>query len=105
MDAPVRHTALITEAGIDDGRFLVRTKKGKTGEYILDVVFRGKVTHHSIAKNEEGNFTVNNKAFGDHAKLTPVCGSPSVSVELAVSDAVLLYTETLTDGRTLFGYS
>lgn len=39
----------------DDGKFLVRTKKG---EYILSVVHQNKGTHHNISKNVDGFFTV-----------------------------------------------
>lgn len=60
---------LITEAGLDDGRFLVRTREGKPG-YVLCVVFKGKPTHHLITANDEGHLTVNKKTFGGHTKIS-----------------------------------
>ena len=62
---------LLTDAGLDSGRFLVRTRKGKAGEYILSVVYKGKPTHHNIAKNEEGMYTINKKLVGgEHDRVT-----------------------------------
>ena len=60
---------LVKAAGLDNGRFLVRTRDGKPGEYVLCVVFKGKPTHHLISKNEDGNLTVNKKTFGGHKKI------------------------------------
>jgi len=60
---------LVKAAGLDNGRFLVRTREGKPGEYVLCVVFKGKPTHHLIGKNPDGNLTVNKKTFGGHKKI------------------------------------
>lgn len=44
------------------GKFLFREAKGKPGEYILSVVYKGKGTHHAVATNEEGFLTINKMA-------------------------------------------
>lgn len=62
--------ALVTEAGLDDGRFLLRTREGKKGEYVLCVVYKGKPTHHLCSKNEEGLYAVNKKTYGGHEKIS-----------------------------------
>lgn len=64
---------LITKAGLDDGRFLLRTREGKD-DYVLCVVFKSKPTHHLVSKNEEGQYTVNKKTFGGHTKLADLVG-------------------------------
>jgi len=52
------------------GRFLVR-KKVQKGQYVISICFKGKPTHHMIAKDDQGVFTVNKKQFSDSAtKLT-----------------------------------
>ena len=56
--------ALLTAAGLDDGRFLVRGIEGKKTEFALAVVFKGKPTHHKIEK-VEGSYVINKKSFGD----------------------------------------
>jgi len=61
--------ALIEEAGTDNGRFLLRTREGKPGEYVLCVVYKGKPTHHLITKNPEGLYIVNKKPFGNTKKI------------------------------------
>jgi len=63
----IYNTALVTAAGLDDGRFLVRTRDGNhKGEYVLCVVFKEKPTHHLITKTEDGDLQVNKKTFGGH---------------------------------------
>ena len=42
---------LVTNAGLDDGRFLLWTLKGEPEEYRLCVVYKGNPTHHLISKN------------------------------------------------------
>eukprot|EP00039_Didymoeca_costata_P018413 m.333341 g.333341 ORF g.333341 m.333341 type:complete len:394 (-) comp17127_c0_seq1:92-1273(-) len=59
--------ALISEAGQDDGRFLVRTRK--KDEYVLCVVYKGKPTHHLIVKGEDGIFLINKKTYGGHSTI------------------------------------
>ncbi len=65
-----RAAALVTKAGLDDGRFLLRTRPEKQGEYVLCVVYKGRPTHHLVKKNEEGMYTVNKKTYGNHSKVT-----------------------------------
>eukprot|EP00039_Didymoeca_costata_P018674 m.334494 g.334494 ORF g.334494 m.334494 type:complete len:517 (+) comp17366_c0_seq1:136-1686(+) len=61
---------LVTQAGLDDGRFLVRSRAGKKGQYVLCVVYKGKPTHHLILKDEEdGLYRINKKSYGDFTKL------------------------------------
>ena len=52
--------AVLAEGGAN-GRFLVRPSEGA---YILSLAYRGKGTHHSIKKREDGVYTVNGKAYG-----------------------------------------
>jgi hypothetical protein len=54
--------AMLTAAGLDDGRFLVREHKDP-GRFILSVIFKGKPTHHQIT-TEDGKLTINMKNFG-----------------------------------------
>lgn len=62
----------MVKAGLDDGRFLVRTRDNKPGEYVLCVVYKGKPTHHLIAKNEAGIYAINKKTFGEYNKVNRV---------------------------------
>lgn len=59
-------------AGLDDGRFLVRTRENKPGEYVLCVVYKGKPTHHLIAKNAEGIYAINKKTYGNNKTIEEV---------------------------------
>ena len=61
--------AKLTAAGGDDGCFVVRTRPGKPGHYVIAVIFKGKPTHHMVAPNESGTLTANKKAFGDHTTI------------------------------------
>jgi hypothetical protein len=57
----------LAEEGLDDGRFLVRSRNGKPNEYVIAVVFRGNPTHHLVATGADGGaLLVNKKSFGDH---------------------------------------
>lgn len=56
---------LIKAAGLDDGRFLVRSRT-KKDEYVLCVVFKGNPTHHLMQKNENGVMCINKKPYGGH---------------------------------------
>ena len=83
----------MVKAGLDEGRFLVRTRDNKPGEYVLCVVYKGKPTHHLIAKNEAGIYAINKKTFGEYNKVnrvscqrlllmylkTPLCGNKSLN--------------------------
>jgi len=65
--------ALLTEAGLDDGRYLVRSREGKKTEFVLGVVYKGKPTHHLITK-VDGNYQINKKSYGDFAKVSLLIG-------------------------------
>lgn len=54
--------------GTEDGKFLVRTKKGSS-DLILSVVYKGRPTHHTIQKDEDGHMLVNKRKYGDHDEL------------------------------------
>lgn len=63
----------VTEAGLEtDGTFLVRTRDGKPGEFVMCVVYKGKPTHHLVTPNAEGLLTVNKRTFADAKKITEV---------------------------------
>jgi len=49
-----------------DGQFLVRSTK--PGAYILSITFRGKPTHHKLAKTDDGVFAANGKSYGTSTK-------------------------------------
>jgi hypothetical protein len=51
--------------GKKDGRFLVRPREGKPEEYVLGVVFRGRPTHHLVAKGDNGKILINKRSYGD----------------------------------------
>ena len=52
----------------DNGRFFLR-KRPEANQYVLSLVFKNKVTHHLIAKNGEGLWTVNKKPYGSFKNL------------------------------------
>lgn len=58
--------ALITAAGLEDGRFLFRYRDpSNTDELIVSVAFRGKPTHHLLKRAGPGEaFAINNKPTG-----------------------------------------
>lgn len=60
---------LMTKAGLDDGRYLVRSREGKKTEFVLGVVYKGRPTHHLITK-VDGNYLINKKSYGTHAKVS-----------------------------------
>ena len=60
---------IITKAGLDNGRYLVRSRAGKKTEFVLGVVYKGKPTHHLISK-VDGNYLINKKSYGDHPKVS-----------------------------------
>lgn len=51
-------------AGLQDGQFLVRKREGQPGQYVLCVVYRGKPTHHLVAKNDDGVYEFNKRVYG-----------------------------------------
>jgi hypothetical protein len=53
----------------EDGTYLVRSREGKKTEFVLGVIFKGKPTHHLI-KKDEGMYKINNKAYGEHSKVS-----------------------------------
>ena len=57
-------TEKVTTAGLDNGRFLVRTRDGKHGEFVICVVYKGKPTHHLAAPDDSGQIMVNKKGYG-----------------------------------------
>lgn len=71
---------------------MVRSREGKPGEYVLCVVYKGKCTHHLIAKNDDGFYAINKKTFGDYTKVNRVCQQ---RVLLALCHAV--YDEFVAD--------
>ena len=54
----------MTQAPKKDGKFLVRTRGGHPGDYVLSVTFRGKPTHHLVQPGPNGNLLINKKAVG-----------------------------------------
>ena len=59
---------LLAMAGLDHGRYFVRSRLGTTTEFVLAVVYKGKPTHHLISKHG-GNYLVNKRSYGDHPTL------------------------------------
>jgi hypothetical protein len=55
---------VLTDAGLDDGRFFVRTRAGVDNQYVVAVVFRGKPTHHLVTKGSDGTMLINKKPVG-----------------------------------------
>jgi len=78
---------IITKAGLDNGRYLVRSRAGKKTEFVLSVVYKEKPTHHLISK-VDGNYLINKKSYGDHPKVSALIatlqkpGTPSWPVPL-----------------------
>jgi len=63
IDKEVAEERLFADDGKKtNGRFLFRDAKGKPGEFILSVVYKGKGTHHAVAATEEGFLTINKMA-------------------------------------------
>lgn len=56
---------LLADGGADiSGKFLFRAKQGTPGEYILSVIYKKKPTHHNVALDASGAFTVNKESTG-----------------------------------------
>lgn len=59
-------TEVMNKAGCEPNQFFLRTREGKKDEYVVCVVYKGKPTHHLMAKNPDtGIFMINKKSFGD----------------------------------------
>ncbi len=58
--------AAILNADLSDGSFLLRDRVGAAvgDNYVLSVVYRGRPTHHLIARSDAGTLTINNKETG-----------------------------------------
>lgn len=59
----------LAEMGNIDGNFLLR---GPTNKRVLSVVYKGKPTHHLIATDDDGFFTVNKKKYGESKSVQEV---------------------------------
>ena len=59
---------LVTKAGLDDGRFLLWTLKGEPEKYRLCVVYKGKLYHRLISKNNDGVYIINKRQPYEHIK-------------------------------------
>jgi hypothetical protein len=56
---------LMERAGLTDGLFLVRPSGSDADAFVLDMAFRGMVTHHLIKEDpESGRVTINEDSFG-----------------------------------------
>ncbi len=65
--------ALLQEGKSDDGKYLLHPRLGFYDEYFLAVVYKGRPTHHLIAKDRgTNNFTVNKHSYGQCASLEEV---------------------------------
>lgn len=60
------HELLLADMGHDKpGKFLLRDRPDYPKQYILSVVYKGKPTHHLIARQSDSrDFTVNNMSCG-----------------------------------------
>lgn len=52
-----------------NGRFLVRNRAGKSGEYVLTLTYKQQSTHHLLDTNADGFITINRRKYGDHRTL------------------------------------
>lgn len=59
----VIHPELVTDAGVDNGRFLVRTRDNHPGDYVLCVAYKERCTNHLVTKNDEGVYIVNKSDY------------------------------------------
>ena len=59
--------AMMRDRGMQQGDFIVR--EGQPGVNALCVVYKGRATHHKLAKNEDGMYEVNGKCYGNASSL------------------------------------
>ena len=63
-------TAMIDEAGLDQGKFMVWKRDDKPNQWAMTVVYKGKQTHHLIAQDDDTKkMTVGKKSYGDFDSL------------------------------------
>jgi hypothetical protein len=80
----------LSVAGMDDGRFLVRTRPD--GSWVVSVVFKGKPTHHAVAADEAGLLVLNKKTFDGASTieaLVKACGKARPGWPVAMDKPVV----------------
>lgn len=68
----------MTAAGASEGDFLVHARENNPGQYIMVLMFRGKLSRHLLARNGEGIWTVNKKVFTPAKTLSTVRNTPFI---------------------------
>ena len=59
--------AMMRDRGMQLGDFIIR--EGQPGVNALCVVYKGRATHHKLAKNADGMYEVNGKCYGNTSSL------------------------------------
>ena len=76
MTPPPAHFGAVSAA--DEGRFIVFPfKSAASKQFVLSVVYRGKVTYHHVAPDASGQLAINKKNYGDASTIEEVQARPS----------------------------
>ena len=76
MTPPPAHFGAVSDA--DEGRFIVFPfKSAASKQFVLSVVYRGKVTYHHVAPDASGQLAINKKNYGDASTIEEVQARPS----------------------------
>ena len=57
-------TVILVHKQWPEGAFILRPRPDQFDQVVISVLYRTVPTHHLVAQNPEGVFTVNGKAFG-----------------------------------------
>lgn len=60
---------LTADGSPKNGRFLIRKRDATSEDLVLSLIFRDKPTQHLITRNDEGNLTVNKRAYGNFSAI------------------------------------
>eukprot|EP00041_Stephanoeca_diplocostata_P006426 m.84770 g.84770 ORF g.84770 m.84770 type:complete len:211 (-) comp16355_c0_seq1:159-791(-) len=78
VEKSVGEELIINGANADGDAHILRPKNGGTNEMILSLMYKGAPTHHVIARNDDGVWTINKKAFGGHTDLNDLLAELAV---------------------------
>jgi len=62
----------MTAASAGEGDFLIHARENSDGNFIMVLMFRGKISRHLLKRNEAGFWTVNQKLYTPEKTLAGV---------------------------------